>query len=44
MDAHRAEPHYAVWQAAAHTLAAPTERIECQSVFPSDPAYWTRNK
>ena len=35
VDAHRAAPHYAVWRAAADTLAAPTERIECRSVFPA---------
>jgi len=42
--AHRAAPHYAVWQAAADTLDGPLERTECKSVFPADPAYWTRNK
>ena len=42
--AHRAAPHYAVWKAAADTLDGPTERIECTAVFPSDEAYWTRNK
>jgi autoinducer 2-degrading protein len=41
VDAHRAAPHYAVWKAAADTLDGPTERIECQSVFPANPAYWT---
>ncbi|MDH3702870.1 MAG: antibiotic biosynthesis monooxygenase [Alphaproteobacteria bacterium] len=40
VDAHRAAPHYAVWQDAADTLAEPTERIECRSVFPADPKYW----
>lgn len=39
--AHRAAPHYAVWQAAADTLDGPIERVECQSVFPADPNYWT---
>ena len=42
--AHRAAPHYKVWQGAADTLDGPLERIECTSVFPADPAYWTRNK
>ncbi|NKB58764.1 MAG: antibiotic biosynthesis monooxygenase [Alphaproteobacteria bacterium] len=41
VEAHRAAPHYAVWKAAADTLDGPTERIECQSVFPSAPTYWT---
>ena len=40
VEAHRAAPHYAVWRAAADTLDAPTERIECRSVFPADPDYW----
>ena len=39
--AHRAAPHYAVWRAVWDTLDGPVERIECQSVFPADPAYWT---
>lgn len=38
--AHRAAPHYAVWKAAAHTLAAPTERIETRTVFPAAASYW----
>ena len=37
---HRAAPHYAVWKAAAHTLAEPATRIETRSVFPADPDYW----
>ena len=40
LDAHRATPHYAVW-AAADTLDGPVERIECRTVFPADPSYWT---
>lgn len=44
VEAHRAAPHYAVWQAAADTLDGPIGRTECRSVFPADPAYWTRNK
>lgn len=42
--AHREAPHYAVWKAAADTLAAPTERVECHSVFPADDAYWLAGK
>ena len=38
--AHRAAPHYAVWKAAAHTLAAPTERVDARTVFPAAPTYW----
>ncbi len=41
VDAHRATPHYAVWRAAADTLDGPVELIDCQSVFPADPEYWT---
>ncbi|MCB1745286.1 MAG: antibiotic biosynthesis monooxygenase [Gammaproteobacteria bacterium] len=41
VQAHRAAPHYAVWKAAAHTLDGPVERIECETVFPSEPGYWT---
>jgi (4S)-4-hydroxy-5-phosphonooxypentane-2,3-dione isomerase len=37
---HRAAQHYAVWKAAAHTLAEPATRIETRSVFPTDPGYW----
>jgi autoinducer 2-degrading protein len=44
VTAHRAAPHYAVWKSAADTLDGPVERIDCTSVFPSDPKYWTRNK
>lgn len=44
VTAHREAPHYAVWRAAADTLAAPPQRIECRSVFPSDAAYWLRGK
>ena len=39
---HRAAPHYQVWKNAAHTLAAPTERMECTPVFPADRSYWTK--
>ena len=41
VEAHRAAPHYAVWQAAADTLDGPVERTETRSVFPADPKYWT---
>ena len=40
LEAHRTMPHYAVWQAAADTLAGPVELTRCQPVFPADPAYW----
>ena len=41
VEAHRAAPHYAIWQAAADTLDGPIERVACRSVFPADPNYWT---
>lgn len=45
LDAHRKAPHYAAWSRAAETcLEGDRTRIECHSVFPADPAYWTRNK
>lgn len=40
IEAHRAAPHYAVWRAAADTLAAPVEITRCSTVFPADRAYW----
>ncbi|MBT6272624.1 MAG: hypothetical protein HOI95_00640, partial [Chromatiales bacterium] len=40
--AHRAAPHYAVWKAAAHTLAEPARRDECTPVFPSARSYWAK--
>lgn len=40
LEAHRAMPHYAVWRAAADTLAGPPEAIRCQTVFPAERAYW----
>src|SRR5215831_12919475 len=40
LDAHRATPHYKVWQAVADTLDGPTEATRCQTVFPADRAYW----
>lgn len=40
LEAHRAAPHYAVWKAAADTLAGPAERVECRTVFPADRGYW----
>jgi len=42
--AHRAALYYAVWKGAADTLDGPIECIDCTSVFPSDPKYWSRNK
>ena len=44
LEAHRAAPHYAVWRAAADTLDGTPEATRCDSVFPADAAYWTRNK
>ncbi|MCG8548068.1 MAG: antibiotic biosynthesis monooxygenase [Alphaproteobacteria bacterium] len=44
VDAHRAAPHYAVWRAAADTLAEPTQAVDCRTVFPADPNYWTETK
>ena len=41
IDAHRSAPHYAVWRSVADTLDGPVEVIDCQSVFPADPDYWT---
>jgi autoinducer 2-degrading protein len=43
LEAHRAAPHYAVWRAAADTLAGPTEATRCTTVFPSVPAYWSKH-
>ena len=41
LEQHRAAPHYAVWrEAAAEVLDGPTERTLCESVIPSDRAYW----
>jgi autoinducer 2-degrading protein len=42
LDAHRAAPHYAVWRAAADTLAGPPEATRGETVFPADPRYWDR--
>ncbi|HSE92210.1 MAG TPA: putative quinol monooxygenase [Methylomirabilota bacterium] len=44
LEKHRAMPHYAVWRAAIDTLDGPIEAVRCESVFPADRAYWTRNK
>jgi quinol monooxygenase YgiN len=44
LEAHRAAPHYAVWRAAADTLDGPTQATRCNSVFPADADYWSRNK
>lgn len=40
LEAHRAMPHYAVWQAAADSLDGPVEATRCRTVFPADRAYW----
>src|SRR5438132_12840566 len=42
LDAHRTMPHYAVWRAAADTLARPAAAPACQTVFP--PPRATRTK
>ena len=44
LEAHRAAPHYAVWRAAADTLDGPPQATRCQTVFPAETDYWTRNK
>ena len=44
LEAHRAAPHYAVWREAADTLDGMPEATRCDSVFPADAGYWTRNK
>jgi quinol monooxygenase YgiN len=43
LEAHRAAPHYAVWRAAADTLAGPAEAVRCTTVFPSATNYWFKN-
>ncbi len=43
LDAHRAAPHYAVWAAAADTLDGDIEITRTSTVFPSDPAYWSKD-
>jgi quinol monooxygenase YgiN len=41
LEAHRAAPHFKVWQeAAAVALDGQPERTLCETVFPSDRAYW----
>jgi quinol monooxygenase YgiN len=40
LQAHRAAPHYAIWQAAADTLDGPVQAIRCDTVFPAAPTYW----
>jgi autoinducer 2-degrading protein len=40
LEEHRKAPHYATWRAAADTLDGPTEPTRCQTVFPSQRAYW----
>ena len=44
LEAHRAAPHYAVWRAAADTLDGTPQAVRCDSVFPADAGYWSRNK
>jgi quinol monooxygenase YgiN len=43
LDAHRAMPHYAVWQSAAHALDGPTEATRCTPVFPAAAGYWRKS-
>jgi quinol monooxygenase YgiN len=40
LQAHRAAPHYAIWQAAADTLDGPAQAIRCDTVFPAAAEYW----
>ena len=42
LEAHRAAPHYAVWQAAADTLDGPPQATRCTPVFPAADAYWAK--
>jgi (4S)-4-hydroxy-5-phosphonooxypentane-2,3-dione isomerase len=42
LEAHRAAPHYAVWQAAADTLDGPPQATRCEPVFPSAAGYWAK--
>jgi autoinducer 2-degrading protein len=42
LEAHRAAPHYAVWQAAADTLDGPPQATRCQTVFPAATGYWVK--
>ena len=42
LAAHREAPHYAVWSAAADTLDGEIEITRTATVFPSDPAYWSK--
>jgi (4S)-4-hydroxy-5-phosphonooxypentane-2,3-dione isomerase len=42
LEAHRAAPHYAVWQAAADTLDGPPQATRCQTVFPAPTGYWEK--
>jgi hypothetical protein len=42
LEAHRAAPHFAVWQVAADTLDGTPEATRCQTVFPAAAGYWER--
>jgi (4S)-4-hydroxy-5-phosphonooxypentane-2,3-dione isomerase len=42
LEAHRAAPHFAVWQATADTLDGAPQATRCQTVFPTAAAYWER--
>jgi autoinducer 2-degrading protein len=42
LEAHRAAPHFAVWQAAADTLDGAPQVTRCTTVFPRAEGYWER--
>ena len=43
LEAHRATPHFDVWRAAsAEVLDGQPERTQCETVFPTDQAYWAK--
>ncbi len=42
LEAHRAAPHYAVWQAVSDTLDGPPQATRCQTVFPAAAGYWEK--
>ena len=43
VTAHRAAPHYDVWAKVRESvLEGPVEAVHCNTVFPKDPAYWSK--
>ena len=44
LEAHRAAPHYAVWQAAADTLDGSAQVTRSHTVFPAAVDYWVRKR